>query len=449
MVTCQLDYLTLSCMTSKDISAAELLGRALETLRLHDIWDKFVLVGRDKFYESVFRYNDISVLVCRDTPEKLIRQGICIKFTGNGLAFFQEHLRDIWRCDLRRICREWRSLSVGGYFTRCSRIDYAIDDICRGEETPIITMRKVRNAAKKREFRSRLVATRPRHKMEVDFDSMEKADVSLGDTVYFGNRKSSVFCRFYDKRLEQLHSHLEVDEDITSWCRCEFEFKGARAMAAFNAFCDMNDDYFNGYMSKVFNNYISFINKDDVNRSRCSVKRWWAEFLGTSEKASLVIPLFKPVTFASTSEWLQKSVFPTLAYYIKCIGWSAFTRMMKKYIERKPTKRIKQMVDDYTTVFLWAAVKSDIRRPDHIDSKDALNQYIQRLGLDPWIMTGAESAAELERDFEKYHVKVGADWEPFGECDYGVQLRFGSYCDYPLEFLTSDYVDDLEVGEYY
>lgn len=440
-MNCQLDYLTLSCMTSKDISAGELLGRVLETLRLHDIWDKFVLVGRDKYYESVFRYNDISVLVCRDMPEKLLKQGICIKFTGNGLAFFQEHLRDIWHCGLQRICREWRALSVGGYFTRCTRLDYAIDDICRGEEAPIITMRKVRNSVKKREFRSRLSANRPRHKMEVDFDSMEKDSVLLGDTVYFGNRKSSVFCRFYDKRLEQLHSHLDVDEDITSWCRCEFEFKGARAMAAFNAFCDMKDDDFKGYMSKVFNNYISFINKDDINRSRCSVKRWWAEFLRTSEKASLIIPPYKPVTFASTSQWLQKSVFPTLAYYIKCIGWAAFTRMMKKYIERNPTKRIKQMVDDYTTVFLFAWRHSDKRSPDYIDPKEAYDQYLQRLGLDPWIMTGAESAKELEKDFEKYHVKIGEDWEPFGLFDYGVQLSV--YDDYPPEFLTSDYEDDL------
>ncbi len=443
MVTSQLDYLTVSCMTSKEITAGELLGRALETLRLNDIWDQFVLVGRDKFYESVFRYNDISVLVCRDTPEKLLNQGICIRFSGNGLAFFQEHLRDIWRCDLRRICREWRSLSVGGYFTRCSRFDYAIDDICHADETAILTMRKVRNAAKKREFRSRLAANRPRHKMEVDFDSMVKDDEPLGDTVYFGNRKSTVFCRFYDKLLEQRHSHLEVDENIISWSRCEFEFKGARAMAAFNAFCDMNDDDFKGYMSKVFNNYISFINKDDVNRSRCSVKRWWAEFLKTSEKASLVIPPFKPVTFASTSQWLQKSVFPTLAYYVKCIGYPAFLRILNKYIKRPPTKRIKQMVDDYTSVFMYAWRHSDKRSPDHIDSKAAYDQYIQRLGLDPWIMTGAESAKELEKDFEKYHVKIGADWEPF-PCDYGVQL---SYDDYPPEFLTDEYDEDLDFDD--
>ena len=351
MATCQLDWLTLSCMTSNEISVGELLGRVLETLRLHDIWNQFTLVGRDKYYESVFRFNDISVLVCRDTPEKLLRQGICIKFTGNGLSYFQEHLRDVWRCDLRRICREWRSLSVGGYFTRCSRLDYAIDDICRGEDTPIITMRKIRNAAKKHEFRSLLAANRPRHKMEVDFDNSVKGEVSLGDTVYFGNRRSTVFCRFYDKLLEQRQSHLEVNDDITSWVRCEFEFKGARAMAAFNALCDMDDDEFKGYMSKVFNNYLCFINNDDVNRSRCTIKRWWSEFLDTSEKARLVIPPYQPVSFASTSEWLQKTVFPTLSYYIKCIGWSAFTRIMKKYIERKPTKRIKQMVDDYVSVF--------------------------------------------------------------------------------------------------
>lgn len=446
MATCQLDWLTLSCMTSKEISVGELLGRVLETLRLHDIWDKFILVGRDKFYESVFRFNDISVLVCRDTPEKLIKQGICIKFTGNGLAYFQEHLRTVWRCDLRRICFEWRSLSVGGYFTRCSRFDYAVDDICRNNEQPIITMRKVRNAAKKHEFRSRLAANRPRQKMEVDFDNSVKGEVSLGDTVYFGNRRSTVFCRFYDKLLEQRQSHLEVDKDITSWVRCEFEFKGARAMSAFNAFCDMSDDDFKGYMSKVFNNYICFINNDDVNRSRCTAKRWWSEFLGTSEKASLIIPPFKPVSFASTSDWLQKSVFPTLAYYIKCIGYSAFLSMMNKYIKRKPTKRIKQMVDDYVSVFLLAFRSSDKYKYPEIDDPNAVfKQYVQRTGLDPWLYTGAESAEQLEKDFEKYHIKIGEDWEPFGPCDYGVQLSYG---DYPPEFLTSEYDDDLGILDF-
>lgn len=445
MITCQLDWLTVSCMTSNEISAAELLGRVLETLRLHDIWDKFILAGRDKFYESVFRFNDISILVCRDTPEKLLGQGICIKFTGNGLAYYQEHLRTVWRCDLRRICREWRSLSVGGYFTRCSRFDYAIDDICRNDEQPIITMRKVRNAAKKHEFRSRLAANRPRLKMEVDFDNSVKGEVALGDTVYFGNRRSTVFCRFYDKLLEQRRSHLEVDEDITSWVRCEFEFKGARAMAAFNAFCDMGDDDFKGFMSKVFNNYICFINDDDVNRSRCSVKRWWSEFLKTSEKASLVIPPFKPVSFASTSYWLQKSVFPTLAYYIKCIGYSTFLSMMNKYIRRKPTKRIKQMVDDYVSVFLLAFRSSNKYKYDIDDPSAVFKQYIRRTGLDPWLYTGAESAEQLEKDFEKYHFKIGDDWEPFGPCDYGVQLSFG---DYPPEFLTSEYDDDLDILDF-
>lgn len=442
MATCQLDWLTLSCMTSKEISAGELLGRVLETLRLQDIWNQFIRVGRDKFYESVFRFNDISVLVCRDTPEKLIKQGICIKFTGNGLAYYQEHLRTVWRCDLRRICREWHSLSVGGYFTRCSRFDYAIDDICRNDEHPIITMRKVRNAAKNHEFRSRLLANRPRHKMEVDFDNSVKGDLFLGDTVYFGNRRSNVFCRFYDKLLEQRYSHLDVDEDITSWVRCEFEFKGARAMAAFNAFCDMDDDDFKGFMSKVFNNYICFINNDDVNRSRCTVKRWWAEFLRTSEKASLIIPPFKAASFLSTSTWLQKSVFPTLAYYIKCIGYSAFLSMMNKYIKREPTKRIKQMVDDYVSVFLLAFRSCDKDKYDIDDPSAFAKQYIRRSGLDPWLYTGAGSAEKLEKDFEKYHVKIGEDWEPFGPCDYGVQLSYG---DYPPEFLTSEYDYYLEV----
>ena len=92
--------------------------------------------------------------------------------------------------------------------------------------------------------------------------------------------------------------------------------------------------------------------------------------------------------------------------------------------------------------FLFSWRHSDKNSPDYIDSKAAYDLYIQRLGLDPWLFTGAESVEQLEKDFEKYHVKIGEDWEPFGECDYGVQL---SYADYPPDFLVSDCLE----GELY
>ncbi len=410
MVSATIDWLTVSCMTSLDIGVCGLLNRVLETLRLSDIWDKFIQVGRDKYYESVYRYNDISILVCADNPKKLLKNGVCVRFSGNGLAFYQEHLSELGY-DLRTVCRAWRALSVGGFFTRCSRFDYAIDDVCRVGDKPLLTMDRVRSSASKREFCSRLSRSRRVKGVSVVFDDTGTFDDSYGDTVYFGNRKSPVFCRFYDKLLESRQHRDELDPNLISWTRCEFEFKGLRALSVFNSFCDLSsaEGEFQQKMSEVFNHYLSFIYRDDLNSSRCTQKKWWTSFLGTSSKSRLVIPKYKPDVFRSISRWIDSSVMPTLAnYIIKCIGVTAFLRNCFKYLRKRPSPRIQQMINDYDY----------IRRSDDPFSADSIADF-RRLGIDPWIMTGAGSSAALEQDYvELVSVDDFSDFEFDVDCDW-------------------------------
>ena len=411
MVTMQIDWLTLSCVTSHEMELGAFLHSVLSVLRLADIWDKFEFVGRDKFYPSVYRYNNISVLVC--SPKRLLKQGICIRFSGNGLAFYQEHLKRVHRCDLQAVCKAWRSFSVRGFFTRCTRFDYAIDNIAYNDESPLLTLRKVKNCVKKREFRSRLTTDRGIDKIEICFDHSSSDGSSNGDTITFGNRRSDTICRIYDKLLEQKRSGAAVDDSVSSWVRCELELKKSRSMAAFNAFCDKSPDEFVSFMNGVVNNYVSFINLDDSNRSRCSFKRWWVEFLGTSEKSKLTIPPFKPSTFLATSRWLNRSVFPTLAYFVKCIGFNRFLNMLNRFLHKEPSIRVKQMVDDYNTSLDQTIneIYDNLLRSPYRQLRE--DDWIHSLGLEPWLMVGCDEK-QLRKDFEDYHVQFGK-WRPFDD----------------------------------
>lgn len=193
MVERLFDYLTLSCLTTKNISVEDCLDRVLNVLQLSSLWHKFDLVGRSRDYSFIYRYNDISIKIC--DPERLATQGICVEFSGNGLAFYQSHLTDKG-LDLRRIFKTWRSFSVGGYFTRVTRIDYTMDEIRFNGDTPWLTMKRINNCVKKHEFRSRLALCNPKKKITVEFNDFSRKEKELGSTVYFGTRRSAVYCRF-------------------------------------------------------------------------------------------------------------------------------------------------------------------------------------------------------------------------------------------------------------
>lgn len=410
MTSCQIDWLTLSCLCSKQIPFLDFLHSVLRCLFLDKLWDKFDNVGRDKYYAAVYRYNDISICLCRDTPEQMIKQGIGIKFSGNALAFYQDYIKEEYNVDLRYVCKRWRALSCNGFFTRCTRFDFAADDKAYNGDKPLLTVHRVRKSFERREFTSRLTTSRKTDSasLSVSSDSSTKNDKNIGDTVYVGKRKGSIFCRFYDKLAEQrAHNLSPIEYTLTSWVRCEFEFHNARAMAVFNAFCDKDDyknskDNFQNYISGVMNNYISFIYRTDSNVSRCPIKRWWAKFLDTVKKNRLVIPKYKPAKFSATQRWLNKSVFPTLAYYVKCVGFNRFLKELGEFVHKKPSKRVKEMISDFNTC------KSKSFKAFASGSYD---EYIKTIGVEPWIYTGAVSYENLKADFVDY-------------CDFSPDLSF-------------------------
>lgn len=332
------DWLTLTIKPESPNVTFEDCFRVLgDHLLLTDLFAKMVPVGRFAFFAWTIAYENIS-LSC-PTDDKFAEQGICLHISSQGLDYLTRYLKT-YNITLKQWLGEWRALCFDGYITKETRIDYAMDDIHFNGEKPILTLKKVMDCRRKGEMskKARVVDVLDGStSVKERYKTVNKEPV-VGRTVYVGSRSSEVCCRFYDKYAEQLQKKEELPVGCTSWTRCEFEFKGAKAMSVLNAFLDYDDVDFGKYMRGVVNGYCSFVVLNNENISRCSVKRWWAKFLGgCTEKFKL--PHKAPARSAlSRAERGLSQYVPTVFTMFKVLGLEGVYR----FFESKASSMIVQ-----------------------------------------------------------------------------------------------------------
>lgn len=355
MTKLTLDYLTVSIRPEKYCEGAtvEMLQNLLcDIFHLNGYLDKFQLVGRARHYIAVFRYNDIQLKICSE--DRLFTQGICLEMSGNGFAHWVKMLPE--GVSVRDVFREFRALSVCGFKCNVPRFDVALDDIAYGLDKPLLHMSTIARKWSEHEFCSRSQANA--NETKIDFKSQDegffkvgrqtvnKKRGTIGHTVYFGNRKSSVYVRFYDKKAEQLQQGLSVDENINSWVRCEYEYHNNKAIAVMTLFIE-NDyaDFVQKYKATVMG-HLRFINSDDSNRSRCSTCGWWISFLNTLDGLKLSTGPVKTVQFRKTAKWLSRSVAPTLWAMMSCLGIEFLTGLQETGRDKIKERQL-QLIEDY------------------------------------------------------------------------------------------------------
>lgn len=292
----KIDYITLT-LKSDTKTFEEALNMLCYELLFNDIMNKMVPKGRVGYYDHHLSYENVDFLFT--APERFSEQGLCIKFSSEGLDYFSRYLIS-YGTTLKDWLAKWRALAFKGYTSKFTRWDYAMDDITKKGEKPTITLDKVFRAAKKGEI----------CKKARTIDILSGAEISSrerikycdgkpisGRTLYLGVRQSGRLIRFYDKLAEQIQRKRPVPSDITGWTRCEVEFHDDAAMGVANAFLDYSDKDFADYMLGVINDQCKFINRDNDNISRCSVKRWWTAFLNGCTKC-FKLPHKKPARSA-------------------------------------------------------------------------------------------------------------------------------------------------------
>jgi len=352
-----IDYLTVTIKplrkSIEDASVAQMLQLLEDTFSIGDTMTNFQLCGRSRHYVAIYRFNDISVKL--PSEERLYNEGLCLEMTSNGFAHWVSGLPA--GRTVRDVFRDFRALSVCGFKCNVPRLDIAMDDIARGLEKPLLHMSVIRSKWANHEFCSRSQANSTDSKLDfcspdegffkVGRLSQRKKRGIVGETVYWGNRRSPLYIRFYDKKAEQLQAGKTVDSTINSWVRCEYEYHDKKAMAVMTLFVENDYEVFLEKYKRLVMGHLRFINPDQKNRSRCSSCGWWVEFLGCLTGDKLLLPAKKTVQFNRTFRWLMDKVSPSLWAVMACMGDENFLKKIHECGRGNIKSRHVQLMEDY------------------------------------------------------------------------------------------------------
>lgn len=291
---------------------------------------EFSNMGRIKYYKERYECNNISISVPFDGREGV--QGYNISMSGNGCRFYEAYTKqgemidvyDIWRNLFARL----RSLTCLGLSVNISRIDIAVDDF-----SGALNMDKIINCVERDEIATRFQKKMPFRGNCDMYIAQSSVKTSFfrrikSSTVEFGSRQSRSFCRIYDKKAEQMQRHYNDEKEfkrleaIPHWVRLEVEFKDENAIKIVNAFIDQS--FFPHFFAGYINNMLRFVDRDDSNVSRCTVQKWWQEFIGTTHKTSMACGDYKPLTRKRHLEYVYKMLSGSIYTAINLEGLDDF-----------------------------------------------------------------------------------------------------------------------------
>lgn len=138
--------------------------------------------------------------------------GVCIEMTGNGIAFFAsfQHKGFTWK----KFFDTLRGHVMDGCAVNICRVDFAFDDY-KG----LLNMDTIEQCVKQHDYVSRFRSASKKDKDNDNVTDEISSDTDynafgIAKTIYFGNKKSNCFCRFYNKLLEQRKKHSKNEKKL-------------------------------------------------------------------------------------------------------------------------------------------------------------------------------------------------------------------------------------------
>ena len=261
--------------------------------------------------------------------------GVHLLITGSGCDALASELP----------LRDLISLVVGGSKYKFTRIDLAIDD----RQERLLRMNRVQHYANRGLFTSRW-----NNRLEIN--KLRNSDnQGIGKTIYFGSKRSTLYCRFYDKSLEQRQKYHNDRKRLKRvpkhWTRLEVVFKKERANLLIE---HLVKNYRVGLVIRqVLNNYLRFLRLGtDQHKHRRETADWWNQFIGSVSKLKLTTKPDNPSIEKMTS-WLDRQITPTIATVMKAhdgeLNWlfkmitEAKSRMKRKHLDAIAQYRAKKL----------------------------------------------------------------------------------------------------------
>jgi Replication initiation factor len=205
-------------------------------------------------------------------------------------------------------CRDTMAVLKDMYGFTCSRFDCAIDDYGK-----VLDLDEVKKAQDLGNFAH--VEVTGYH------ESGERGGKEKGKTITFGSRVSESYLRVYDKSVQ---SSGEIDA-----IRFEVEFKGAKAQAVFEQYCDFTFDDEQGAAKVIAGAALGAVRFCDRSSGEKNLERLtdlpWYKKLCDSVVSGFRLRVRKKERFLDDAiGWVTKAVMPTLAMIRSYMGDDVF-----------------------------------------------------------------------------------------------------------------------------
>jgi len=281
------------------------VAMTFKTTNPHDVTetiglDSSLFIGLERGingYRKSLRFGDIGIFY--DGQECM---GCHVLMSGQGCRLYEGQFKDNpWRNLFKK------ALSLNASF---SRLDIACDNV-----DSLLDLDKLKDAIINHQIRSRF------RNANENRNYLLGGDNDNGRTISLGKRSSRVYMRFYDKAA-QMGTPLP-------WIRAEIELKKERAQISAIHFAEGMPigQLFTGIM----NEYITVINLDNENISRCSVQPWWSAWIQSTEKISLTTEkVIKTVD--EVMEYVKRQYAPSIAMIKEHLGVIQFNEFMRDLI---------------------------------------------------------------------------------------------------------------------
>lgn len=152
----------------------------------------------------------------------------------------------------------------------------------------------------------------------------------VGYTIDCGSRKSDIKFRVYDKAYERGYR----DEDHFDWNRFEIQMRNDRA---FNFIKLLDSENLGQLYCGVIINYIRIVkpNKNDTNKRRWKMKKWFKEFIGSAEQISLFTKCEQDYNLGKCEDYVYNHCGNSFDALVEIKGLDT---VLKELVKRKPQR---------------------------------------------------------------------------------------------------------------
>lgn len=166
----------------------------------------------------------------------------------------------------------------------------------------------------------------------------------VGYTIDCGSRKSEIKFRIYDKSYERGYR----DEDHFTWNRFEIQMRNDRAL---NFIKLLDSENLGEIFCGVIINYLRIVkpDKNDSNKRRWNMKKWFNDFIGYAERISLFTKCDEEYNLAKCEDFVYGHCGNALDTLITIKG---IDKVVEELGQRKPERSQKyiNLINEYESM---------------------------------------------------------------------------------------------------